>query len=630
MKSSALKNSFGLRQQMLVVLKTYLTRWDFYCMLILCLALSVPKAGRSRRQPSHNGPQPVIAPYSVPENLQTHISVDGRRLKFKNAAEATIPADADSVSLWGPGITDDVLSNVARASSITNLNISNTSVTDNGLKNLKRLPNLRMLLILGTVATGSGLEGLADSGKLTNLSFSATHIDPVGIQTISKIQSLKSLELHAALVEEFELLPLRDPTGLRSIKLSYAEVTDWSVSWLANLKNLRHINIGNTRFTKNGIRQLRKLIPDVHVSGVSSIEGASRFADHDAKKKAHFQQLRANQLSSLLFPALVLGTWLGVHLKLQFAAPRSRTIPHFAKAHLGVPASLLAAAIIPPAFYAHSHADVALLSAFAIQTAAFAWCLWLAHRNSMLMVLLPFVAVGFILFAPDSTQTMLLNTFVPPSPTLPSMLLLVAGIVGLIAYGARLTNFHEAMSEYGMVFSFDMAWDWTSRSANRRRQQIEANAISKSVFNTWLLDHQFEFAMRHLPTRWLPRAVWLFQISHGLATFWGIPMVVLMSSGIFWFSRALQGSKSIVPIVPLFMTTMIPMMSMSMLNGQWLQHWRWFSSELLRPLERKRYVSSILSAIATDGFIAVAVPIILVTAFILRGWTVPDFSPLQT
>ena len=56
------------------------------------------------------------------------------------------------------------------------------------------------------------------------------------------------------------------------------------------------------------------------------------------------------------------------------------------------------------------------------------------------------------------------------------------------------------MSEYGMVFSFDMILDWASRSSNRQRQRIEANAISKSVFNAWIVDTQFDFAIRHLPT----------------------------------------------------------------------------------------------------------------------------------
>jgi hypothetical protein len=246
------------------------------------------------------------------------------------------------------------------------------------------------------------------------------------------------------------------------------------------------------------------------------------------------------------------------------------------------------------------------------------------------MLFAGFAAVGLVAFANPSTQTMLLNLFVPASITIPSMLLLLAGISGLCAYAARLTRFHEAMSEYGMVFSFDMAWDWTSRSANRRRQQMEANAISKSVVNAWLLDHQFDFAMRYLPKSWLPRAVGLLQISHGLAAFWGIPMMVLFSGGLIWISGPLQGQKSGVPLVPMFVTAMIPMMSMSMLNGQWLQHWRWFSSELLRPQTRGRYVSSILAAIAVDGAIAIAVPIVFVTLLVLQGWAVPEFSAQQT
>lgn len=630
MSNSNANTSNNFHRQLLVVLKTYLTRWDFYCVLILCCALSVPQSGSSRRRDRPDSPRPVIAPYEIPTNLQTHVSVNGKRLSFNDPADVKIPENADSVSLWGPGITDEVLVDVAKVTSITQLNASNTSITDKGLAELKKLPNLRMLFILGTVANGSGLDGLADSGKLTNLSFSSTHLDSVGVSMIAKIKSLKSLELHASLINETELAPLRKLEELLSIKLGYSNVTNWSAIWLSDLKKLRQIDLGNTRVTKNGVRQLRKLIPDIHVAGVSSIEDRSSLVEYEEQKKAHFERERIKYLSPLLFPALVLGAWLGVHLKLQFAAPRSRMVPGFANAHLVAPGCLFLVVAAPATLMAYANPGISLLSAFAIQTTVFAWCLWLAHRNSALMLFGGFAVVGLTFFASPSTQTTLLNLFAPTSLTIPSAILLVAGLMGVCAYVIRLTRFNEAMSEYGMVFSFDMAWDLASRSANRRRQQIEANAISKSVVNAWLLDRQFDFAMRHLPKFWLARSVGLLQISHGLAAFWGIPMLVLMSGGIVWLSGALQLTNSIVPFVPMYMTAMVPMMSMSVVNGQWLQHWRWFSSELLRPQTRRRYVSSILAAIAVDGAIAIVVPVALVTVFVFQGWTIGGFSTQQT
>ena len=355
-------------------------------------------------------------------------------------------------------------------------------------------------------------------------------------------------------------------------------------------------------------------------SGNASAEQTTR--QHEAQ--------RAIYLRTLAIPAFVLGCWLGLHLKIQFAAPRSRVIPGFATAHLVVSGFLILGLMALPAFAACTVAGISLLSVIAIQTATLTWFHWMSHRNSILMMLSSFTAIGLLLFSEPSTRTEFLDWFTAPAPTAPSILLLAAGIVGLLAYVARLSRFHEAMSEYGMVFSFDMAWDLASRSANRRRQQMEANAISKSVVNAWLLDRQFEFAMRHLPKHWLARGVGLLQISHGLATFWAIPMLVLMSGGIMYFSGSNSETKTVVPVVPLFITAMVPMMSMSILNGQWLQHWRWFSSELLRPQTRRRYVSSSLATIAVDGAIAIAVPVLLVTAFVLRGWTVGEFSAQQT
>ena len=322
--------------------------------------------------------------------------------------------------------------------------------------------------------------------------------------------------------------------------------------------------------------------------------------------------------------------WLGVHIKLQFAAPRSRMVPGFARAHLVLPACLIVVAAIPSALHASVVGGIAFLSALAIQVAAYAWFLWAAHRNSGLMVFSLLGLAGLIFLANPSTQSMLLDLFVPTSSTLPSMVLLAAGVAGLIAYALRLTNFHESMSEYGMVFSFDMAWDLASRSANRRRQQMEANAISESVVNAWLLDHQFDLAMKYLPKSWLPRSVALLQISHGMALFWSAPMMVLMIGCMVLFCGGFPLQKAFVPIVPLFLTVMIPMMSMAMLNGVWLQHWRWFSSELLRPLTRRHYVSSILSTMAVDASVTIIVPVILITLIVLQGWTFAEFSVLQT
>jgi hypothetical protein len=613
--------------QLLVVLKTYLTRWDFYCMLILCGAFSAAPLSSSRSHTSLESPRSVITPYDIPMNLQTHISVDGQPLTFENPADVPITAGTGSVFLWGPGITDDVLVNVAKTPSVTDLNISNTSITDKGLSELRKLPELRMLHILGTVATGSGLDGLAESGKLTHLSFSAAHLDAVGVRTIAKIESLKSLELHAALVEEKELLPLREMTGLWSINLEYSSVTDWSVSWLSNLKTLRQINIGNTLVTKNGVRRLRKLIPDIYVAGVSSIEERSRLAEPDLPATSQFERHRIEYLLSLLPGSMVMAMWLGVHLKLQFAAPRSRMVPGFARAHLVLPACLIFVAAIPSALHASVAGGIAVLSVVAILVATYAWTLWAAHRNSAIMMFCLMGSAGLILLAKPSTQTLLMDWFVPATFTLPSMLLLTVGVAGLCAYVLRLMNFHEAMSEYGMVFSLDMAWDLASRSANRRRQQMEANVISKSVVNAWLLDHQFDLAIRYLPKSWLPRAVVLLQLSHGMAFLWSAPMMGLMIGSMVLFSGGFPLQKTVVPI---FVTVMAPMMSMAMLNGVWLQHWRWFSSELLRPLTRRRYVSSILSTMALDASVVIIVPLILVTVIAIQGWGLAEFSAQQT
>lgn len=625
MTISTLNSTFNFRRQLTVVLKTYLTRWEFYLVLSLCFVLSTQwrhSSARNLRPPNTI----TVQQYEIGTGIGMPISA----VSPTPSQKMDLIFEEKNVSLSGSHIDDETIARLTQFPQVESVSLYGTAITDRGISLLAELPNLKIIWIYGTVASGTGFKAFGNSAQLSGLDFSRSHLSPAGVAAISKLNSVRWLRLEGANLDESALKPLASMSKLRSIDLTLTRISEAAVGWLAKLQELQSVNVAHTFISKNGVRKLRRVIPGVRVIGVNSLEKRSTPSQVQEFVMKQDERRRGDQLLPLVLPSIILGVWLGVQLKLQFAAPRSRMVPGFAKAHLVAPGCLFLLVATPSTLIAYANPGISVLSAFAIQTAVFAWCLWLAHRNSVLMLFSAFGGVGLIAFAPPSIHTMLLDSFVPASPTLPSMLLLFAGLAGLFAYAARLTRFHEAMSEYGMVFSFDMAWDLASRSANRRRQQMEANAISKSVVNAWLLDRQFDFAMRHLPNSWLPRAVGLLQISHGLAAFWGIPMLVLMSGGIVWLSGALQLTNSIVPFVPIYMTAMVPMMSMSMLNGQWLQHWRWFSSELLRPQTRRRYVSSILAAIAVDGAIAIAVPVTLVTVFVLRGWTVGEFSSLQT
>lgn len=373
---------------------------------------------------------------------------------------------------------------------------------------------------------------------------------------------------------------------MRSISLDSTNVDDQAVDWLIELRQLKYINLARTYISQEGARRLRHELPGIHIAGVSSIgerQPQSREESAAMKKQMHLHG--TDNIPIFLLPAFFLPLILGMHLKLQFAAPRSQMVPGFAKAHLIVAGGLIASASGSLALAAWSASSSSLFAILALELACFAWFLWMTQLNSKLMFFASFLDAGwFFLGADASTQSQLPLLFLPSSANAASVVLLLAALAALTGLAVRLTRFREEMPEYGMVFSFDMIWDLASRSSNRRRQQIEANVISKSVFNAWIMDTQFDFAIKHLPTSWLPRAVLLLHVTHGFAILWMIPTFVVM----FWlFGTVISGfdnaSNGLTNVAPIFLTSIIPMMCLSAIMGQWLQHWRWYAGELLRP-----------------------------------------------
>jgi len=75
---------------------------------------------------------------------------------------------------------------------------------------------------------------------------------------------------------------------------------------------------------------------------------------------------------------------------------------------------------------------------------------------------------------------------------------------------------------------------------------------------------------------------------------------------------------------------MIPMMCIAAVNGKWLQHWRWFSGDLLRPASRERFVTSLLSTMVMDGLVALCVPLVLMAVLTLRGFALPTLTSTET
>jgi hypothetical protein len=621
-----------LKRQLMAVLKLYTSRWEFWSGAIFTIAISLmalePSAGPRRVAPS----QPGKVPTALPDPSTLHAGEFTQSIT--ESGELKIPAAETFVTLRGPLVTDARMLELLKSPQIDTLHLWGTSITDVGLATLGRLPNLKRLSMFGSNISGEGFATFENTSQLVQLELLQTKVDAAGVRAISQHQSLRSLRLDVTTLDSKQLAPLRALTELRSIGLDFTNADDQSVDWLVELRELKHINLAHTYISKDGVRRLRREIRGINVAGVSSIGTRQAESQEEIRGKEQ-QRLGVDRLVIFLLPCLFLSLILGMQLKIQFAAPRSQMMPGFARAHLIVAGGLLASAAGLLTLAAWTVSDASVISILAIELACIAWFLWMAQVNSVLMFFSTFIGVGWMVLGADpTTQAQVALLLLSPSVSTPSVVLLLAALAGLTALAVRLVRFREEMPEYTLVVSLDMVWDLASRSSNRRRQQLEANAISKSVFYAWIVDTQFDIAIKHLPKVWLPRAMLLLQLSHGFAIFLMIPILV----GVFWVCISVMSglggvrnhASAVIPLAPIFLTSMIPMMCLAAINGQWLQHWRWFSSELLRPATRQQYVTSLLSTMALDGLVALGVPLFLVMVLAMRGFALPTLTSTET
>jgi hypothetical protein len=624
----------SLERQLMVALKAYTSRWEFWAVALFTIMISLTSLGLTGG-PRHVA-QPQLQPPREAPTAPSTLHAGNFTQTITDAWDINVPQTETFVTLRGTRVSDITLQALLESPQINTLHLIGTSVTDVGLANLAELPNLKSLAIFGANVSGQGFAGLADRSKLVSVHLSQTKLNAEGIRALAQQQSLRDLRIEVTPLFSKDLVPLRELKELRSISLDFTNADDHAVDWLVELPHLKFINVAHTYISQEGARRLRGELPGIHIAGVSSIgQRLTQPQEESARLKKQRHAQGVSRIPIFLLPCFFLSLILGMHLKLQFAAPRSQMMPDFARAHLIVAGCLLGSAAALLTLAAGTVSDSSLIGLLAIELACFAWFLWMAQLNSILMFFSTMIGFGWLFFgAGPATHDRVSLLFLSPTVSAASIVLLLAALSGLTALAVRLVRFREEMSEYGMVFSFDMIWDWASGSSNRQRQRIEANAISKSVFNAWIVDTQFDFAIRHLPTSWLPRAMLLLQVSHGFAIFWMIPILV----GVFWVCVSVMSGlgdgrthgSAAISAAPIFLTSLIPMMCLSAINGQWLQHWRWFSNELLRPATRQQYVKSILSTMALDGLVALGIPIVLLLVLAVRGFTVATLTTTET
>ncbi len=151
--------------------------------------------------------------------------------------------DLKRLELHGPQVTDDALMPLSCLMSLTLLDCSFTDVTDAGLSNIKGLTRLETLELCATQVTDAGLSNIKGLTRLETLGLSHTQVTGAG------------------------LVNLKGLTGLHTLELRGAQISDQELQHLSGLTNLRHLDLDFTHVTEEGIKELRKSLPDCEISG---------------------------------------------------------------------------------------------------------------------------------------------------------------------------------------------------------------------------------------------------------------------------------------------------------------------------------------------------------------------------
>lgn len=180
--------------------------------------------------------------------------------------ENLFPPRIISINLRDTKANDEHVRAVAALQAIEYLDLSNTQITDRACESAAKLTHLRDLCLINTNVTDRGVSHLSGL-RLEKLSLWKTKVTDQGVHYLRDMRTLRSLVLDeteitdAALEDVGRLTELTEWLGLVRTK-----ITDRGLPHLTGLKKLREVNLIGTSVTSEGLRSLRKALPQTTTS----------------------------------------------------------------------------------------------------------------------------------------------------------------------------------------------------------------------------------------------------------------------------------------------------------------------------------------------------------------------------
>ncbi len=192
------------------------------------------------------------------------VRVDMSDIEFRNedlAIFQTFPK-LRRLTLWGAGITDEGMGEVAKLTQITHLTLFNTELTSAGLEKLKPLAgNLEALnLRRSTYLTDDGLAHLTGFDKLVQLDLLYNNFTNDVLAYVNELEQLKVLDLRGCvLINDAGLEKLKSLTQLKALKLRNAGMSDQGLAVVENFPHLQLLFVQDGNITDEGLKHLKGL-----------------------------------------------------------------------------------------------------------------------------------------------------------------------------------------------------------------------------------------------------------------------------------------------------------------------------------------------------------------------------------
>jgi hypothetical protein len=285
----------------------------------------------------------------------------------------------------------------------------------------------------------------------------------------------------------------------------------------------------------------------------------------------------------------MIGSIVGMQIKVQYANPRARLLPSFNAAHLIVPAIIITAAMLLEVWIANVYGvPYFALAGYALFIiAAASW-----NASDMRG------AYNFLFIAFMFASMLLPKYFVAPlltSGIFVSVATFCIGFVALAALGMRIMMLCEEKPEYSRVVPGSM-WDFMSRAGRRDRGKLEAQMIARSKFKAWLQDIMFLMVFKNKTASNPPRRFLLRQLTGGFS---GVFIAIFLFTSIpifLCFPRLYSMSIKDAPVTSFFMIMLwyLFIMLIRPTSGSWLDRWQYLVRESLFPISRTDFARELV------------------------------------